>query len=209
MVARSDEPVSEFAELGILVEQNATDGDTEIVITAVPDTDQGLKRFAVRTPDKRLVLAVRSPARVMGLRELLFETPEPEGEQILSVYPEGRYKFRGIAEDGERFFGTARLSHRLPHPTMIIHPASGQEVPADSLTIQWSQVPGIEQFLLEFENESADPEQSLTINLPPDVTSFEVPPSLLIPGADYQVGVATIARNGNIVFVEVEFSTAD
>ncbi len=47
----------------------------------------------------------------------------------------------------------------------------------------------------------------MTINLPPNVTSFAIPQSLLMPGADYQVGVGTVAENGNIVFVEVEFST--
>ncbi|CAN5258545.1 hypothetical protein BH24PSE2_BH24PSE2_08360 [soil metagenome] len=76
-------------------------------------------------------------------------------------------------------------------------------------TIQWSEVAGIEQFLLEFDNESAAPEQSLTINLPPHVTSVDVPPSLLIPGADYQVGVATVAEIGNTVFVEAELPTSE
>jgi hypothetical protein len=200
--------VSAFEDAAIIVEQNATDGDTEIVITAVPD-DKGLRRFSVRSPQGERIFKVSAPRHLMGLREFLFETPEPEGEQILALYPEGNYTFSGIADDGERFRGTAELSHDLPPPTVILFPSPGEAVPADALTVQWSQVPGIEQFLFEFENESADPEQALLLNLPPNVTSFDVPRALLVPGADYQVGVATIAENGNTVFVEVEFSTAD
>ena len=49
----------------------------------------------------------------------------------------------------------------------------------------------------------------LTLNLPPGVTSFEVPPGLLVPGSDYQVGIQTVGENGNIVAVEVTFTTAD
>jgi hypothetical protein len=77
-----------------------------------------------------------------------------------------------------------------------------------SLTIEWTPVPGVAQYLLELENESADPEQALSINLPGDVTAFEVPAALLVPGAQYQVGIGTVAPNGNIVFVENAFLTA-
>ena len=199
---------SEFEDAQIIVEQNATDGDTEILISALPNSDKGLRFFGVRSPDGRQVLAVAAPSRRMGLREFAFETPEPPGAQILTVYPPGEYAFYGSATDGERFRGTAELSHELPPPSVIIFPMDGQVVPADSLTIQWSQVPGIAQLILEFENESAEPEQTLTLNLPPDLTSFDVPQPLLVPNADYQVGIATVAHNGNIVFVEVEFSTA-
>ena len=65
------------------------------------------------------------------------------------------------------------------------------------------------QTILELENESADPEQSLTLNLPADTTRFRVPARWIASGAEYQVGVATVARNGNVVFAEVEFTTAD
>jgi hypothetical protein len=192
----------------INVEQNATDGDTEVVMTALAG-DEGLSLLRIRTPDGRLVVKARSPdPSVMGQREFAFESPEPEGEAILAAYPEGWYTFEGVSVSGERFRSRARLSHQLPPATVILHPAQDAEV-GDSLTIQWSAVPGSAQYVIELENESADPEQALTLNVPASQTEFEVPPSVLVPGADYQVGIAVIDANGNVVVTETTFTTAE
>jgi hypothetical protein len=203
------EPPTEFEFATIIVERNATDGDTEIVITAKPG-DEGLRFFTIHTPGGRSVGQVFSLDRtIMGLREFVFESPEPPGEAILAAYPEGTYTFVGRSTTGERFRSEARLSHQLPASTVILFPLEDSEVGTDSLTIQWSAVPGIREFILEFENESVEPQQVLRLNVPADQTSFEVPAAMLVPGADYQVGVASVAQNGNVVFVETTFSTAE
>jgi hypothetical protein len=138
---------------------------------------------------------------------LLFESPEPPGEAILAAYPEGRYRFHGVTHGGERFAGTARLSHELPPATVIVSPADGASIPPGPLLIQWPAVPDAVQILVELENESADPEQVLTFNLPAHATSFEVPAALMSPAANYQLSHGTVAGNGNRVFVEVGFET--
>lgn len=199
---------SPFEVATINVEQNATDVDTEVVMTALAG-DEGLRVLRIRTPDGRLVVKARSPdPSVMGQREFAFESPEPEGEAILAAYPEGWYTFEGVSVTGERFRSRARLSHQLPAATVILHPPQDAEVGADSLTIQWSAVPGSVQYVIELENESADPEQVLTFNVPSSQTEFEVPRSLLVPGADYQVGIAVIGSNGNVIVTETTFTTA-
>lgn len=204
--ARHPKP-SEFENAEIRIEQNATDGDTEVVIFA-KGGDDGFKHFRVGSPDRRIVVATFSLDRsVRGQRELLFESPEPPGEAILAAYPEGRYRFDGVTHSGERFAGTASLSHELPPATVILSPADGASIPPGALLIQWSPVPGAAQILLELENESADPEQVLTFNLPADATSFEVPAALMTAGASYQLSIGTVAGNGNRVFVEVGFET--
>jgi hypothetical protein len=198
---------SEFENAEIRVEQNATDGDTEVVVFA-KGGDDGFAHFRVTSPDRRIVVATYSLDRtVRGQRELLFESPEPPGEAILAAYPEGRYRFDGVTHRGERFAGAALLSHELPPATVILSPADGASIPAGPLVIQWSAVPGAVQILLELENESADPEQVLTFNLPADATSFEVPAALMTPAASYQLSIGTVAGNGNRVFVEVGFET--
>jgi hypothetical protein len=119
---------SEFENAEIRVEQNATDGDTEVVIFA-KGGDDGFKHFRVGSPDRRIVVATFSLDRtVRGQRELLFESPEPPGEAILAAYPEGSYRFDGVTHKGERFAGTARLSHELPPATVILSPADGASI---------------------------------------------------------------------------------
>jgi hypothetical protein len=196
-----------FEVATIAVERNDTDDDTEIVI-AVKGGDEGLKHLAIWTPDGRKVVALSSAdPTVMGLREFAFESPEPEGSQILAAYPQGRYTFVGESVIGERFLGHARLSHQLPAAVVILHPQQDAEVGTDSLTVQWSQVPGVREYIVEFENESAEPQQVLRVNVPSSQTSFTVPTSMLVSGADYQVGVASVAPSGNVVFSEVTFAT--
>lgn len=202
-------PPVEFDETSIRVERNATDDDTEVVITAT-GVDEGLRTFRVRAPDGRIVVSARSlDPTTLGQREFAFESPEPPGEAVLAAYPEGVYRFTGATHQGVRLRGSATLSHKLPHPTVILSPADGATVPAGPLLITWSAVPGVEQYLFELENESADPEQTLSFNVPADLTSFEVPPELIAPGAEYQLGIGAVAPNGNIVFVEIAFSTSE
>jgi hypothetical protein len=121
-----------------------------------------------------------------------------------------RHEDRWVTGRGrEHFRSAAELSHQLPGETTILNPLHESVIPATSLTIQWSAVPDIREYILEFENESLDPEQALTVNLPAGMTSFEIPPALLVPGSDYQVGIQTVGENGNIVASEVTFSTAE
>jgi hypothetical protein len=199
--------VGQFENASIRVERNATDSDTEIVITAKPLSDLGLKTFAVLSPRWRKVAEVEAPPRSQGLREFLFETPEPENSAILPSYPEGTYLYFGVATNGKQFLGSAELSHDLPGTTAILAPTDDQVVPVGPLTVQWTDVPDAAQYIFEFENESASPEQSFTVNLPAGVTSFDVPAALIVAGSDYQIGIATVHENGNQVFVEVAFST--
>jgi len=71
-------------------------------------------------------------------------------------------------------------------------------------------VSGIREYILDFEkNEPVDPEQALTLNLPAEATSFEIPAGRLVAGSDYQVGIQTVGADGNIVAVEVTFSTTE
>ena len=126
---------------------------------------------------------------------------------ILDVFPEGRYYFFATATDGEKFFGTAELSHGLTAPTTFLSPTEGAVVSSLGFTIEWTPVAGAERYILEIENETDD--LGNLIELPGDVTSFEVPASLLAPGADFQSAVNAIGDNGNIVQVEVAYSVGN
>jgi hypothetical protein len=205
---RADDARTTFDTAEIHVEQNATDGDTEIVMVAVGG-DEGLRLLRVSAPDGRVVLNTgsRDPS-VLGLREFVFESPEPPGDDILDAYPEGLYVFHGSTHASDRLRARAWLSHDLPAPTFITNPPDGAVVPPADLIVEWTPVAGAREYLLELENESVDPERALTLNLPAGVTRFAVPAAFLIPASDYQVGIGTVADNGNVVFVENVFTTA-
>jgi hypothetical protein len=208
--AAPPDPPEPFDTAEIHVEKNATDDDTEIVIEAVGG-DDGLCQFRIYAPDGRPIVHFNSVDKSTGgQREFVIESPEPPGDAILAGYPEGLYRFRGRTCEGERFDSTDPLSHDLPTAAVITSPAAGSEVDASNgIVIQWSSVPGVAEYIVELENESADPEQSLSLNLSPDATQFEIPASWLTAGAEYQVGVATVAPNGNVVFAEIQFTTAE
>jgi len=201
--------VGEFEDATIRVERNDTDGDTEIVLTAKPLTDKGLARLTVLSPQWRKVVETDAPNRTQGLREFLFESPEPEESQILRSYPAGTYLYFGTATDGQQFVGSATLSHELPGAPVIISPVEASAISPGALVISWAAVPDAAQYIVEFENESADPEESFSFIVGADTTSFAVPGTIVSPSSDYQVGVASVHENGNVVFVETTFSTTD
>lgn len=194
----------------MFVEQNATDGDTEVVISGVAG-DEGLQVLRIRSPDGRKLATLLAPdVTTMGMREFHFESPEPPGEAILAAYPEGKYVLYGESTTGKVFRSVLTLSHDLPAPVTILHPADEAELPAgEPLVVRWSRVTGIAEYILEFENETEDREQAFTINLAPHVTSYRIPAGLLPPGGEFQIGVHTVAENGNIVAVESVFTTEE
>lgn len=199
---------SEFDSVSIFIERNVTSDDAEIGIEAEPDTEKGLKRFTVLNPDLRRVVTVQSSGRTGGIQNVAdLEGPSLPGLEILDVFPEGTYYFFGLATDGERFFGTAELSHDLTAPTAFLSPTDGAVVSPSGLTIEWTPVMGAERYVLEIENKTDD--LGNLIELPGNVTSFEVPASLLAPGAEYQSAVNAIGDNGNIVQVEVSYSVGN
>jgi hypothetical protein len=205
----SEPPPTPFEEAAMFVEQNATDGDTEIVIVGTAG-DEGLRRLEIRSPTRERMTTLLAADGTPGMREFLFETPEPPGEAILAAYPEGKYVLRGVSTSGEVFRSVLTLSHELPPAVTILHPAADSEVPArEALIVRWSAAPGIDHFVLEVENESADPEQALVIDLPPQAASFRVPARFMRPGSEFQVGIHTVAGNGNVVAVESTFTTSE
>ena len=97
----------------------------------------------------------------------------------------------------------------MPGAAPIVSPVEESVIAPGALTIVWGAVRDAAGYIVEFENESADPEQSFSFIVGPDTTSFVVPSALVVPSSDFQVGVGAVHDNGNIVFSETTFSTAD
>jgi hypothetical protein len=200
-------PSAPFAVASVHFEQNATDGDVEVVFE-VKGGDDGLTSLTVTAPDGRRVVAISAPdTSTMGLRQFRFESPEPtDVERLEAAYPEGVYAFAGAAA-GERYASEATLRHTLPPAARVVTPADEAEgVPVTGLRITWTPVPGLAGHVVTLEQ--PDLAFELTVTLPGTATSFAVPDGVLQPGHGYTLALGTVLAGGNASFVETTFATA-
>jgi hypothetical protein len=197
----------EFSELRMTLEQNATDGDTEVVLFA-QGGDVGLDRLEITAPNGRRVAKFDGDGRGIGIREFLLESAEPPDlDAVLGSFPEGEYSFTGKTVTGDCLEGTASLSHVIVPPTELLTPAEDEEVQIDQLVLSWNAVAGVERYVVELNNENTGSE--MTFEVFPPTTSVAIPAHFLQPGSEYQFAVGTKTANGNVTFVELTFFTAE
>lgn len=203
--AKAEKP---FSVARVHFEQNATDGDMEVIFEA-QGGHAGLTKLKVVSPDGRTVIDFTSPeTSELGIRQFRFESPEPKDvESLKSVYPQGAYTFTGTTARGEKLQGESTLSHKLPATTSFLNPEEdAEDVGTRDLKISWTPVKNMAAYIVYIERE--DPDLSLTVKLPGSATTFSVPDGFLLPGLEYQLGIGTVGKDGNISFVETSFTTA-
>jgi hypothetical protein len=209
--AQPAEQPRSFPEVSIRFEQNATDGDVEVVIEATGRRD-GLTTLTITSPDGRKIVEFASdePGRpnASGIRQFLFESPEPKDtDSVKAAFPEGTYTFEGATESGAELRGAATLSHKLPPTTNFVFPKPGaKNVAADGLNIRWATVADVAAYMIELEQE--DTGEVITARLASNHTSFDVPLGFLKPATEYTLGIGTVSSDGNTSFVETSFTTA-
>lgn len=197
-----------FSVASVHFEQNATDGDMEVVFE-VQGGHVGIAKLTVVSPDGRTVIDFTSPeTSELGIRQFRFESPEPKDiESLKSVYPEGTYTFTGTTVAGEKLRSESMLSHKLPATSSFLHPEEdAEDVDIHGLKISWTPVRNLAAYILYIERE--DPDLSLNVKVPGSVTTFAVPDGFLLPGLEYQLGIGTVGEDGNTSFVETSFTTA-
>jgi hypothetical protein len=201
-------PPSKFSAASIRFEQNATDGDVEVVFE-VTGRHEGLAKLSVVSPDGRTVIDFAAPgAPTMGIREFVFESPEPtDVAGLKAAYPAGVYKFSGATSGGKQLRSEFTLSHELPATTSFVRPgAAAQNVPVKDLEISWTPVAKVSAYTIELEQEDLD--VHLEARLPGSAASFSVPNGFLRPGTKYDLGIGTVSEAGNVSVVETSFTTA-
>ena len=204
MVAGSSGGGLEFDDLTLTFELNNVP-DAGVLLHA--DTSESLHRLMIRNPAGRHVFGLVSKDRLkLGLTEIFWETAEPDVESAFLAYPEGDYAVTGITHNGQLVSGVAHLSHNmLPYPT-VTAPKDGDELPLDDLLVEWVPDPEAESYWIEFDVETDEVEFNYTIPMPEGTSKFELPESLLLPGADVFAGVAAVGSNGNATVQIVEVS---
>ncbi len=192
----------------IYLEQNATDGDVEVVFE-VQGGNEGLAKLAVVSPDGRTVIDFTAPdTSFLGIRQFRFESPEPRDvESLKSAYPEGVYTFTGKTASGDTFHGKSTLIHKLPAAAFFVRPRAGaQSVDAKDLKVTWTPVKHLAAYIMKIEQEEMG--ANLTARLPGTMTTFSVPDGFLRAGVKYELSIGTVSQEGNISFVETTFTTA-
>ncbi len=200
---------SPFPTASVHFEQNATDGDVEVVFN-IKAEDEGLSDLLIVSPDGRSVVDLKAPEpSTLGIREFNFESPEPpDVDSLKAAYPEGVYAFFGTTSSGDNLAGRSSLSHRLPGTAEFIHPASENEgLSITEPKLSWTRVEDMAYYILEIEQDELN--MNLTVFLPTSTTSFTLPDGLLLPGEEYELAIGTVSGEGNISFVETGFTASE
>jgi hypothetical protein len=201
-------PSKPFPVAKVRFEQNATDGDVEVVFEIVSD-DDGLTELAIISPNGRRVVDFKAPdTSTLGMREFEFESPEPKNvESLKAAYPPGKYTFLGTTTAGAKLQCTARLSYDLPATVSFLTPAkNAQGVDSQTLEITWTPVENAARYVVELEQPKLH--VKLSSRQPASIAKFAVPNGLLVPGTKYHLGIGVESAAGNISFVETSFTTA-
>lgn len=195
-----------FSKVSIILEQNASDGDTEAVLF-VKGQDEGLKELKVYSPDGERILKFKANPDTIGIREFHLESAEPQDlHLVLQSFPEGDYEIESKTITGGQLKGIATLSHQIASQTDILTPPKQTTVSPDRVTLAWEKVLDAEYYIIEIQNENT--EKSLSLELPSSINTFDVPSSWLERDTEYQISIGVQNHFSNITYVESTFYTA-
>ena len=197
-----------FEVAEIRFEQNATDGDVEVVFE-IKAGDKGLTELKIVSPDGKVVVNINSPdASTLGIRQFRFESPEPKDvKSLMSAYPEGEYVFSGISTDGKQYKSTAKLNHTLPSTVSFLSPEpEAEDVAIKNLVISWSPVENAASYMIEIDQDELH--FNITAKLGGNKTNFPLPDGILVSGKEYTIGIGAVSKNGNMSVVETSFTTS-
>jgi hypothetical protein len=195
-----------FKKLSVYLERNLQDNDAEVRFD-VTGTADGFAALKVVAPGERTVIDLKTPDSKLGIRSLALESPEPTDDRIMRAdFPPGAYRFEGTTTKGAKLRGEARLSHVFPPPAEFEYPRPDQkDVPAATLTLRWSVPEGIESCIVVIEQ--ANSAYEIRAQLPSSARTFTVPEGFLRNDQAYKFAIGTVAKDGNLTFIETGFAT--
>lgn len=217
---------AEFTQAELFVELNDTDGD--LGLHAAIDGGPYVV-LEIEDPGGRTILKLTAQGRLVrqGLTQLSFESAEPSFDQLppekfFLRFPEGMYEIEGKTSSGREFRKKVRLSHVLAAPPSNVR-VSGEPVAENCgaaslpsiplgmpVVVSWDPVttshPTVGksgpvtvaryQFFVE------QGAVKFSVDLPPTVTSFLVPPALLAGGGTFKLEIIARTATGNNTAIE-------
>jgi hypothetical protein len=213
----------------ILIEHNATDGDTGFQGFADGDP---WNELSISDPDDEDIVTVIAAGGLLdfGLTELFFETSEPPNvevsiDDVIDRLPEGTYVFSAEVVDGDESEMLATFTHDIPAGPVLVSPENEEEdvdpaativswelvttdIDGDPITIVGYQVI-VEEDLDEEPFPAGFAEPVFSVYLPPTATSVTIPAEFMRPDTDYEWEVLAIEESGNQTLSSAEFVTAE
>ncbi len=216
-----------FAEFDIFLEFNHT--DTDLGLHTLLDGEPW-RNLVMRSPDgsRKLSVKPRGTLRGHGLTELFFESAEPSfdelpPEEFFSRFPAGIWEVEGTTIEGDAIARKNRLRHVLAAPPadVFVSGVAAAEncdveplpVVSEPVVIQWDPVtehhpqvgePGaieVIEYTLILEREEPTL-LIISIELPPEVTMFEVPTGFTDLGDEFKFEIQVREKAGNLTSVE-------
>jgi hypothetical protein len=214
---------AEFSEARLFFELNHTDGDLGIHASI----DGGpYVLLDIEAPDERTILRVTAQGRLakQGLTQLSLESAEPPFDELAPEdffhrFPEGTYEIEAITHDGKELEARVKLSHVLAAPAPNVHVAGVKAaencdavlpVVSEPVIIEWDPVISshptigksgpvkIALYQLFVEQGS----MKFGIDLPPSITSFEVPSAMTALGGEFKFEIIARTTAGNNTAIE-------
>ena len=212
-----------FDEANVFFELNDTDGD--LGIHSLIDGD-AWKRLEIEDPNERRMLRIRVNGRLkrQGLTEIFFESAEPTfdelaPEKFFRRFPEGVYEVEGLTVDGEELESEVEVTHLMPAPPIHNNlQVSGVDASEDCdedlpvvdtpIVISWDPIElshpdlgrtnepiEVEQYQVVVEDEESG--ATLSVELPPDVTSYQVSDDFIGLAVVFKYEVLVREASGN------------
>jgi hypothetical protein len=218
--AQSD---NKFSVAALFFELNDTDGDLGIHAEIDGGTWTSLD-FEGPNGLKLLDILTRGRLRTQGLTQLAFESAEPSFDELnpadfFTRFPEGKYDIEAVAQEGGIFKAKVALSHVLaapPEATVSDQPAAEScdepDLPEVSgpVLIDWEPVtqshPEIGKVgpvsIARYQFFVEQGAMKLSLDLPPDVTEFEIPESITAAGGVFKFEIIARTSTGNNTAIE-------
>lgn len=217
---------AQFSEAELFFELNDTDGDLGIHASI----DGGpYSVLQIKNPQGNTLLKVRAHGRLarQGLTQLFLESAEPSFDELAPEvffrrFPEGAYEIEAIDLEGKEIQSTVMLSHVMAALASNIFIS---EVPAaencdaaplpsvdgdEPVIIRWDPVmhshPTIGKLeaveIVRYQFFVGQGEVKLSLDLPPTVTQFQVPPEIIALGGRFKFEIIARTARGNNTAVE-------
>lgn len=199
----------QFEQHDLYIEYNASAGDAGLQLGA---DAEDWKRFKLFDTKGKLLIAINARGRLhrpFGLSELFLEASEPAFAKVPFAvfkkrFPEGRYRFTGVAGDGSKLAGSDVLSHLVPGAPKVTFPTKDAQVDPNGFKVTWEPVTtpaGVK--IVTYQVIVNQGTRELSMYVPASVTSVTIPGEFLAPGTKTGGEVLARERSGNQTITEL------